>query len=427
MRLLVISNLPLSMHTSAGRTILNMLDGFSSEEITNVFLHGAPDYDRATFYRFSDKDALKSLFPLTPNMPKPVGNIDEKGETKKSKKKKKKTAGLALAREIVWQNPRIKRGFLRFVKRLNPQIILVVMGDSGFLLQLSAYLSGKTNTPLLTFNSEDYYFKDYDYFCQSLKKTFIFETFIKRFRRNVDLLYKTSSHDIFLTEDLRRLYSGILTKEKTTVIYTSSSLVEKGPTHKGTNSKSFSYLGSIGNGRLRPLIELANAIERVDPSFSLDVYTETERDLIQEKLPNNMRVLPFVPYQKAIEIMGDSYAVVHVDGMDTFNREFTKRGFSTKIADCLAIGNCFIAISPKENTVYKYLKENECAYVVSDLSELFPLVQRIINNPLAREKYINSALKISKKNHSSKKNSRVFSLLAQGIVEQNANQGCHQK
>lgn len=57
-RLFVMSNTSISMEDSNGRTLANLLSLFTKDEVFNFYLHGQPQFDRAHFYRLSDREAL---------------------------------------------------------------------------------------------------------------------------------------------------------------------------------------------------------------------------------------------------------------------------------------------------------------------------------------------------------------------------------
>ena len=102
-------------------------------------------------------------------------------------------------------------------------------------------------------------------------------------------------------------------------------------------------------------------------------------------------------------------------GMDSFTisfSDFTKwdirHGFSTKIADLLSSGKCFLMYGPKEIACVDYLVTNQAAWVAHSETELNQVLNKILVSKIERQKYLENAKKLVDKRHNITKNCKTF-------------------
>ena len=171
-----------------------------------------------------------------------------------------------------------------------------------------------------------------------------------------------------------------------------------------------SYLGNLEVGRHASLIELANRIGKIAPGVKLDVYGKMPNEQVERELTlcEHIRLCGFVSYDKVTEVMHNSDILVHAEGFDDFYAEDSKYAFSTKIADSLACGNCFLVYAPQGFACTRYLKEHEAAYVVSDGREMEQVLEALLREPDARTKYQKQADALVLKNHQAEQNAAKF-------------------
>ena len=148
-----------------------------------------------------------------------------------------------------------------------------------------------------------------------------------------------------------------------------------------------------------------------------ELRDEKYRDFQSPLIPNiekelsacdNINLCGFVTYEKVTEVMQNSDILVHAEGYDDFYREDSKYAFSTKIADSLACGTCFLVYAPQEFACTRYLQEHEAAYVVSDEDALEQTLKSLICDPSSRKKYLQQASALVQKNHQAQKNAAKF-------------------
>ena len=422
-RILILSFEPISLTNSNGRTIRNVLKKFPKESIYNIYLHGNPDLKRANYLCVSDKQALMSLFFKKPVFVDPnQDNTNFKKADSKNNRNgllKDRSNFKLLIREFAWRTHSIRKGLLNQVQTINPDVMVVFFGDAGFMLDNAVYISEKLDIPIITFNCEDYYFKDYDYVKFRKRKSLIHRLYKKVFVKSVKRIMKIASSSIYLTNDLEELYKTEFKNQNSYTIYNSSELVDSNVTiNHRPNNHNFVYAGNVRDGRLAELEKVGEIIKTIDPDYYLVVYSQEENEEILRILQSSKNYIfkGSINYSAVINEIKTSFAILHIESKCPFYAKHTIHGFSTKLSDCLASGNCFIALCNEDSTVYKYLKQNSCAYCFSDYEELKKGIAGIIANPDARLKYVNNAIEIAHKYHSSDLNSEKFSNIVGTVI-----------
>ena len=417
-KIFVLSFEPLSSTLSNGRTLKNLLKDFSKDEIYNIYIHGEPDYDAATFYCISDKQALRSMFFLKPKLIIPKSHITETTYSDGSVFRRRSNFKL-LVREYAWRSIRVKRLLLKLSKEINPDAIVTLLGNGGFMMKNAVYLANEMKIPLISYNCEDYYFKTMDYIAFKNKTSLIHKLYKKKFTKAFDHLMSKVSASIYLTGDLKMMFDERFPNVKSYVIYNSSELSDKSINQNiNTKSKSFVYAGNIANGRLEELEKIGEFIKKIDSDFHLEVYTGESRLEYIEKLQNG-KFITFkgsIDYQGLLDILKNAFAIIHVDSTEPIYSTYTIHGFSTKIPDSLSSGNCFIVRASKYSSVYTYIKQNNCAYCTDNDDELKMILEDVINNPTLRIKYINKAIEVVRANHSLSKNSHEFRKIVEEAI-----------
>ena len=157
-------------------------------------------------------------------------------------------------------------------------------------------------------------------------------------------------------------------------------------------------------------IPAKKALNKINCNYKLDVYGKVPNDEVEKAFENceALNYCGLVSYDRVKEIIGESLLVFHTESTDEFYCKDVRHGFSTKIADSLASGTCFVIFAPEMLSCTKYVKENNCGCVITEESELEEKLKEIINNENLRNIYINNALKTVEKNHNSNKNREKF-------------------
>ena len=400
-RVLIIGNECLSQSSSNGRTLRNFLVGWPKEKLAQFYIHAdAPDFDVCgNYYCVTDGQALQAFL----GKGKSGGVVTEASKTEAGQASLKQSRGrnakTMLARELIWNSKRWGyKAFAQWVKEFDPQLLLLQAGDCGFMCKLARKLAKKHQIPLVIYNSEGYYFKKFDYFRATGLAHRLYPVFYGQFCRQFRKVMQMAAETIYICEPLQQDYEKEFSHSSHTV-YTATGVTagEKQP-HEGFVA---SYLGNLGVGRHEPLIEIGNALQKISPELRLHVYGKVPNEQVQAALEGcpGICMKGFVPYEQVVEVLQQSDLLVHGESQDPFYREDLKYGFSTKMADSLASGTCFLLYAAPELACARYLKDRQAAYVVSDGAELEQTLRLLVEDPMARSRYLENAAKTVRENH----------------------------
>lgn len=405
--ILVISNQCFSKSTSNGRSLGSLFLGWPKERLAQFCLDlQDPDIDLCDkYFCITDKEALNAI--LHKNMDKADANVG--GVVQKSNRPShQKFPLLMLLREVVWRtNCWKKNGFEKWVDSYNPEVVLLQSGDSAFMLHIAQKVAKKKNIPLLIYNTEGYYFLSKPWTTKHWSNVLFFPILKRLYRKEYKKLMTYASGSVYLNDALREDYD----KEFATlseVIYTSSSMSFKPKKFNGA-SPHFCYLGNLGLGRYKALIEIADTLQSINPSYHLDVYGRLNPGI--EHVFDGIPSIVFhgmIPYNEVQKVINDSDLLFHAEVDDKRWQESLKYGFSTKIADSISSGHNFLLYAPRHISSSKYIIENGAAWYVENKSQLKSTLQTILSDSDARETVLKRARVVAKNNHNEKRNAEKF-------------------
>lgn len=411
-RVLIVSNDCLSKTSSNGRTLRNFLVGWPKEKLAQFYLQpGTPDPAVcANGYRVSDGQALRAFLgkgcangvvTARESADEPAAASGGRGVSR--------NAATMLVRELVWNSRRwMTADFHRWTEDFHPEVILLQAGDCGFMLRLAEDLSARFGAPLVIYNSEGYYFKDYDYFRAKGPAHWCYPVFAGYLRRCYRRTLPRAARSVYNCAPLEQTYDRAFGLPSETIC----TATELRPRQAEPENAVFraAYLGNLGVGRHEGLIQIAQALHALSPELYLDVYGGFPTDEVRQALSAcpAIRYRGIVPYDQVLRVMEESDLLVHTEGFDDFYREDSRFAFSTKLADSLASGACFLLYAPEDMACARYLRENEAAWVVSERAELRETLRLLVERPEERKRYLRNAAALVERNHGAEKNAARF-------------------
>lgn len=417
-KVLVISNECISNVSSNGRTLRNFLVGWPKEKLAQFCIRNtAPDRTVCDqFYYVSDRDALNAFLKgkrASGTMPEAKQQSVQAGGTGG------RNPLTMLLRNLAWNSNRwAGKPFYHWVEAFSPELILLQAGDCAFMLNLARRLAEKYHIPLVIYNSEAYYFKKFDFFRSTGIAKLFYPLFHRQFCRAFEKCIQIAKCSIYCCDKLKEDYDaqfGFASE----VIYT---VTQMKPAHIQMDSKKLriSYLGNLGVGRHEGLVQIGEVLQCISPELKLDVYGKIPNKEVRAAFDGcrGVSYQGFVSYEQVMEIIRQSDILVHTESFADFYKEDLKYAFSTKIADCLASGTCFLLYAPEEMACAEYLANNEAAWVVTERSMLQPVLERLCSDPQARMAYVEKALQLAKENHSLQNNTEKFQRILRESVEE---------
>lgn len=412
-RVLVISNNCFSKTDSNGRTLGNFFVGWPKDRLAQFYIQNAsPDFEVCeNYFRVTDGQAVKALLGkaaggrVTPDMVPASAATSSVAATKK----RNRNALTMMVRNLVWNLGAWKKsGFDAWVADFAPEAVLLQAGDSSFMFALARKTASRYGVPLLIYNSEGYYFKDFDYFRAKGLAHWCYPVFRWGFCREFRRTQRQTAYNFYLCDGLKSAYAAEFDTPAVT-LYTASDLT---PVEEASNRSGFtvSYLGNMGVGRHEGLVAIANALQEISADYHLDVYGKIPNDAVQAAFDAcpGIRYGGFLSYDQVVSVMQNSDLLVHTESFSEFYKEDLKFAFSTKIADSLACGRCFLLYAPETMECYRYVAQNALAYAVNTEEGLRETLRLLAQDATAREKYLANAQQAARERHSMEKNREAF-------------------
>ncbi len=402
-KLLLIANRKISETDANGRTLLNLLGRFNKEQLYQIYTaggdNGAPVCNG--YFGISNKDAVKGIIGIKPKKTVEAESVQE--QTAAPIQKPKKTALTMYLRDVVWSFSFGVAGALKkWVDEIKPNAIILQLGDSAHIVKIALKLSKHANIPVLVFNTEDYYFKNYNYMKRTGKSDILFNIFQNNFKRSLKKLFAKHPNLVTNCEGLKEIFDKEFNLNSE-VIYTASALNE-GADAAARNNEDFyiSYCGNLGIDRHLSLIEIANELKNINPDIKLHIYGNAPSEKIKDELVKCEAVEyhGVVSYSEVLSVIRKSRLAVHAEGFDPYIAMDTRYAFSTKIADCVSSRVPFLIYAPSTCEGLRYVKENDAGFTASTQEELKAILPEALLSNEKREKIVQNAAALAEKNHS---------------------------
>ena len=419
-KVLVISNECFSKTSSNGRTLGNFFLGWPKEQLAQFFLIGKPDaYYCDQYFQISDRQALNALLHRD-SVGGEVLLTDDEAELISAQKRKKsvRNALTMLGRSAIWKTKVWqKNGFWNWIDTFAPDIVLLQAGDCAFMYDLAVETAKHTNAKLAIYNSEGYYYKDFDYFRGTGLAHTVYPLFKRQLKKSLEKAYAMAGCVFYICDELKEAYAKDFSGYAET-IFTGSEIRYAEKAKKNDNFTTV-YLGNLGLKRHESLMDIAQTLQEISKNLYVDVYGKATSEEVANALNTccGIRYHGMVPYEKVKEILRDSDLLLHVESFDPFYQEDVKFGFSTKIADSLSSGNCFLLYAPEHFACFQYLKNNDAAYTASSKQEMEMILRNLVDDPKARARYRENALTLAEKNHRTEKNNEKFQSVLRKLVD----------
>lgn len=376
---------------------------FSKAEPLNLaqfFVYGDPDFKMCgRYYQVSDRDALASLNPLKAA----GGPVECTEDTDQESEGRDETVYLGVAdktplkmliRETVWLLGRWRsRRLWRWIEAFRPERVCLFLANNTFLIRLAIQIVRKYRIPLVVYSTEGYCFMDYNYFTNRPSVVYrLYYAWLCSAYRKVSAYVTEGFFNSTLLRDRYAESFGypckcIMNGSETPFLDRSALEKDKAPL--------VSYLGNLGLGRSKALMEVAQALQEIDAGLFLDIYGAAPDDGVKEELTNcpGIRFHGFVSYEEVIRIIHESSLLVHAEWNDPIVNRDLKYAFSTKIGDSVCSGTPFLIYADAGLAETVFLKESGCAFVVSERESLKSVLRQALTDENERRRIVENAKK----------------------------------
>jgi glycosyltransferase involved in cell wall biosynthesis len=338
-------------------------------------------------------------------------------------RKIKKNPLTCLERNFAWKTGAWKsKALLQWLDAFKPDIVLLQVGDFPFMFDWATWIAKRENAKFVIFSTEDYYFKTWNYLGDENGHKRLYPLFHKKYVNALTKGVAKAELCIYNSEMLKDDFIQALPHKKTAVVYTPTAWK---PTSYASNKDKLivSYFGSLACNRTSSLIEIAKELNALGKPFEFTVYgVGAAREDIESinHCPNMVYHQP-VPYDEVRNIANKSDLLVHAESFDDFDIKERRHEFSTKTADCLASGRCFLVYAPSSSAFVQYLIAHKAAYVATDKEQLVGELKDILSCPASRTKYLANAKKTVAEFHSIARNEEKIQELLLDLTSKKIN------
>lgn len=301
--------------------------------------------------------------------------------------------------------------FDAWVNDFNPEVVILQAGDLPAFYDIAVRIAKKKKIPLVIYNSEEYYFKDYCYFGEDASFKWLYPMFYNKLKKSVRNALNYAAGSIYISDYLKELYDNEFGKRSITLMTSATENVgSDASTNETGATQAIIYGGNLGIGRHKALIDIGNALQKIDPALKIDVYGKCDDPEIAQELNScsGINYAGMIPYGELQKRTKAARLLVHVESMKPYYVRDIKYGFSTKIADSLASGVPFFVYAPSELTSVQYLTENACAIIATDEKQLVDKLKCALFDEQARSICITNARQVAAMNHNQEKNKDEF-------------------
>ena len=411
-KVLVISNNSFSLSNSNGRTLGNLFEGWPKSDLAQFCVIAQdPNWDLCeNYYCLEDKTVLRSFIICKKAVGRKLYNLDSKQafDTRRARIGKKNLYKVAV-RELFWSGKRwCSKEFQDWLDEFNPDQIVFQFGDSLFMFNIALYIATSRSIPLIIYNTEGYYFFPRNWHRRSLCDGWLFKLYRNAYRKKVETIMQIASHCVYLNDKLKDDYDKVFNTESS-VIFNSSSISKSEEPLFPIDIPRISYLGNLGLDRDTALIEIGALLQEINPDYSIEIYGGAD-----DKMKERFEAAPgvnykgLVSYEEVKDVISNSDILFHVETEKGYKERQLQYAFSTKIADSLASGRCFIVYAPRYLACSQYVINNKCGWVATNKKELRDVIHQVLNEGEIRIATINKALEVASQNHNLTQNASKF-------------------
>lgn len=398
--------------TNGGSVLSNLFEE-QDMELAQIYCKPGLPQNRACrrYYKMDDKMALKGCFSRSRAMGEILdysvwpNHSTQKGTEKKFYDffRKHDWTVFQIIRETIWWVAPWKNQKLKdFIEQFAPDVIFAPCYANLFMLRLDRWVKQVAKVPMVSYISDDNY---------SLKQMrfspfywihrFLIRRSIRKTARKYALMYTMTEAQA--QELSKELHVDMKILRKCGEPFASDANADKAEKKEQVR---FIYAGGTYLGRDEILVEVAQALTRIKKDEGidcrLDIYTTSPMKSKIKKILNDGQC-SFVHEPVTMDVLKKRYAqsdvALHVESFKKKYALQTRLSFSTKIVDCLASGCAILAICPSINAGWQYLKQEDAALCVDEVSKISATVKLLEKNSEIRNSYKSHAKRCLKKNH----------------------------
>ena len=370
-----------------------------------------------SFFRISENEVIKSVYKRKPVGCRVSNGVDADEATKKAmeaekalyaKAHKKKSWFMTLAREAVWWLGKWKTKELdKFIEEEAPGVYFVPIYPVVYMGRIQLHILKKHPRPYVCYLADDNYsYKTCGANLFAYIHRFMLRRVVKKLATNCTEMFTITKTEAEETDRCFGTKSIVLTKG---IDFEGREFIEK----KVSSPIKMVYTGNLLIGRAVSLVEISKAMANINKDgerVTFDIYSATLPDekTLSYLNSNGCHFRGRVPKSEVDGIQESADIVVFAESLEKKHRMDARLSFSTKLTDYFKNGKCIFAIGDKSIAPIIYLRENDCAIIANEYSEIEERLRSLIDAPERIDEYSRKAYECGMKNHNAKDIEKVF-------------------
>lgn len=414
-KILLFAHSGFSDQNANGLTIKNLLSAWAPEEKAECYYDvQPPDFTAARqYFRVTDMDVLKAMagkrtqhcFTAGPAPERTGGGGSQSRPLPVWLKKRNYHFGVKWLREVLRMvSPWGHRRLVEWIREVNPDVIVYMVGESLSLDRLVYRACQDTGKPLVLYNCEAFRVIDLR------QRRGLDRAYYRKAEAWYEKLSRRASLVAYNCEMLKQSYEQRYPDSPRGVITYNSAQEGIAPYQAGPGPLTLTHFGNMGLNRVDSLLSLAKELGELDASLYLDVYgrTKTPEEEARLRACPQIRFHGYVSAQELRQVIEKSDILFQVESFDPVIQKLLHYAFSTKIAQCLCAGRCFVSYAPADLASTQYLIKTGGAVVVTDPAELRGQLAKLIADPQLRAECARRSLAVGQKNHRREQTAQWF-------------------
>lgn len=322
-----------------------------------------------------------------------------------------------LIRKFIWKKKYWCSDFLnRWLEKFNPECVFLSFSDDFFISEIALYVAEKFDIPIVSSIGDDYYFNTHF----SLSPAYYI--YKRSYRRLIERVFRHKGSAIYIGNKIRDKYNSAFNLRGETV-YLTSDVKRREFRVIDKENPLICYFGNIGAGRNNSLDDIGHALGKINSNYKLNVFSNEsdEKNIAFLRANPNVNFRGSIPYAEVQRLNTESDIVVLVEGFSKSDVDKTRYSLSTKAADSLSSGSNILVYGSSDCGLIEYMASTDAAAVCTNPDELEKTISNFINDIDYQRKNYETAIRISKENHTLANSTRIFRGVIERVIEENHN------
>lgn len=376
---LIISPVPYSTRMTS-RCLNSYFNGWPKENLAHIFSYAKqPTKGHCKyFYQITDEQLLKRLFSKKIIIGKEYNdeNLDEEWENSNLEVEnsffnslyvsaKRKSSYKYLFRKWIWKKKYWYTNNLKlWINRFKPDIIFVMVSDYTYPMEIALQLSNDLKIPIVTCILDDYLFNN------KFSLSLLYYLYRYQYKKIMKKIFMKTEKFIYISDKMKKKYEDIFKISGETIFLSSEKLKQNFPIIERRNP-IFSYFGNISLGRNYSLVDIAEALNKINEEYFVDVYSNeiNKRYILPLIKCKSIRFHGGISYDEVIKKTKESNFLILVEGTKKKHYLDSRYSLSTKTADALSSNIPIIAYGGKDCGLIEYIKEKNAGCVITKKEE----------------------------------------------------------